>query len=351
MFELDQIQVRLDSGDAAAQWNLPRELGSASQILCCDSRSGIACWKDCDGNSREWPDPSAALDWMAKTILNHPSAARWIGYFSYDLGRKFEQIGHSAADDLKLPLFVFTFHSTDFPERPPRTPSFFASSPAAMKSNFTRPGYESAVQRVLDFISAGDVFQVNLSQRFTAPMAEPAAAIYRRLPPASFGAFLDYGLFALLSNSPELFFRVGPDRHILTRPIKGTRPLIAGMEKELRESAKDQAELNMIVDLERNDLGRVCEIGSVKVSEDRVIEAHSSVFHGVASIEGVLRDEVTFVELLRAIFPGGSVTVLRKSVPCRSSMNWNPSAAARIAVRSAIWIRPETSNSMSPSEP
>jgi len=95
---------------------------------------------------------------------------------------------------------------------------------------------------------------------------------------------------------------------VTTRPIKGTRPRAAGMEEELRHSLKDQAELNMIVDLERNDLGRVCEIGSVRVIEPRVIEAHPTVYHGVATIEGQLRDDVTFADLLRATFPSGSVT-------------------------------------------
>ena len=95
---------------------------------------------------------------------------------------------------------------------------------------------------------------------------------------------------------------------MLTRPIKGTRPRGAGMERQLRDSPKDQAELFMIVDLERNDLGRVCRIGSVKVTEQRTIETHPTVYHGAASIEGVLRDDVGLVDLLRAAFPGGSVT-------------------------------------------
>src|SRR5262249_4999701 len=119
---------------------------------------------------------------------------------------------------------------------------------------------------------------------------------------------LEFDDFALISNSPELFLRVTPDRHVLTRPIKGTRPRAPGMEIELRDSAKDQAELAMIVDLERNDLGRVCEIGSVHVVEPRAIEAHPTVYHGVATIEGTLRRDVSFVDLLRATFPGGSVT-------------------------------------------
>ncbi len=95
---------------------------------------------------------------------------------------------------------------------------------------------------------------------------------------------------------------------MITRPIKGTRPLAPGMEDELRRSIKDQAELHMIIDLERNDLGRVCETGSVRVTQPRVIEAHPTVYHGVASVEGVLRREIDLPALLKATFPGGSIT-------------------------------------------
>jgi anthranilate/para-aminobenzoate synthase component I len=157
---------------------------------------------------------------------------------------------------------------------------------------------------------------VNLSQRFTAGLRGSPRKVFDHLcrhSPAGFGAFLPGDDYALVSNSPELFLRVTPDpatgrRRVITRPIKGTRPRGAGMDAELRDSPKDQAELNMIVDLERNDLGRVCEIGSVRVTDPRSIEAHPTVYHGVATVEGVLRDDVTFVDLLRATFPGGSVT-------------------------------------------
>jgi para-aminobenzoate synthetase component I len=146
-------------------------------------------------------------------------------------------------------------------------------------------------------------------------VGEGPEEIYGRLQaeaPAVYGALLDYGDFALVSNSPELFLNVMPladgKNKVVTRPIKGTRRRAVGAEEELRNSLKDQAELNMIVDVERNDLGRICEIGSVKVTEPRAIETHPTVVHGVATIEGVLREDVGFVELLRATFPTGSVT-------------------------------------------
>ena len=183
-----------------------------------------------------------------------------------------------------------------------------------VSSTFAPENYLQAVSRAMQYIRAGDIFQVNLSQRFTTPLTVPLDRIYRTLlesAPAWYGGCLDFHDHALLCNSPELFLRVttfNGHRHVVTRPIKGTRPRRPGLDHELRASHKDQAELNMIVDLERNDLGRVCRVGSVKVTEPRAIETHPTVYHGAATIEGVLRDDVTFVDLLRATFPGGSVT-------------------------------------------
>jgi para-aminobenzoate synthetase component 1 len=308
------IQVRLDSADRAAAWNFAAA-DPPLKCLWCDGKTQVARLTSADGLQRRWEHPLAALEWVERSILDpsNPSGARWIGYLSYDLGRCFEQWPAPAADDLGLPLFVFTYHVP--PAHRPAAAAHGApgACPAGLgvESNFSRREYEAAVKRVIEYIRAGDVFQVNLSQRFTAPLPRPARDIYGRLHAAAcarHGAFLDYGDFALLCNSPELFLRVTPDRRVVTRPIKGTRRRGAGMEAELRDSAKDQAELNMIVDLERNDLGRVCRIGSVRVTEARRIETHPTVLHGVATIEGQLKEKVSFVDLLGATFPGGSVT-------------------------------------------
>jgi aminodeoxychorismate synthase component I len=257
---------------------------------------------------RQWTDPLEALRWMSQTFW--PGEGRWIGYLSYDLGRLFERLPSHATNDLGLPLFVFTY-CRPIGDRPAGAEPDYGISATALASDFTRVEYEAAVARVMEYISAGDVFQVNLSQRFTAGLSRHPSEIYQRLvreSPSPYGAYLGYEDFAIVSNSPELFFRVTPDRKIITRPIKGTRPMKPGMEAELRDSSKDQAELNMIVDLERNDLGRICQVGSVRVSEQRAIEPHPTVYHGVATIEGNLRDDIGFVDLLRAMFPGGSVT-------------------------------------------
>jgi para-aminobenzoate synthetase component 1 len=242
-----------------------------------------------------------------------PDEGRWIGYLSYDLGWLFESSPAASPDDFGLPLFVFTYCRT-IPDRPSGAEPDYGLSDAPLVSNFTRCRYEAAVKTAIEYIAAGDVFQVNLAQRFTAGLRFHPAEIYRRLvqhAPARYGAYLGYENFALISNSPELFLRVqsaSDGRCVITRPVKGTRPRRPGMETELRDSLKDQAELNMIVDLERNDLGRICKIGTVRVSEPRTIETHPTVYHGVSTIRGILRDDVSFVDLLRATFPGGSVT-------------------------------------------
>jgi para-aminobenzoate synthetase component 1 len=331
--------VALDSAPVDSPWSRWSYYPSpATALLQCDGVTARTMLQTARGVVREWPDPLDALQWLDEQSRESPSAGPpfkggWIGYLSYDLGRHFERLPARAADDLRLPLFSFTFHdrviAVDHASREAyecRTESEWRE-PIALESCYTtghvpllsttpRPAYESAVRRALDYIAAGDVFQVNLSQRFSAGLPRTPRELYDRLRrdnPAWFGAFLDHGDHALMCNSPELFLRVTPDartarQHVITRPIKGTRRRGPGMREELLASAKDQAELNMIVDLERNDLGRVCEIGSVRVCEPRTIEEHPTVYHGVAAVEGALREDVTFADLLRATFPGGSIT-------------------------------------------
>jgi anthranilate/para-aminobenzoate synthase component I len=312
MHRVTDIKVRLDSASAETHWSLPLDWPAPAKMLWCDPVTRRAKLTNAMAVEQEWDDPLDALDWMAGTITDHPSPeARWIGYLSYDLGRLIEIIPNRAIDDLKLPLFLFTLHSPVESRPPVPAAPEPRRSDQPLRSNFTRPAYEAAVARAIDYIRAGDIFQVNLSQRFTAGLNVSPQFVYDRLnesSPAQYGACLNYGDFALISNSPELFLSVTPDGKVTTRPIKGTRPRADGMDKELRDSVKDQAELNMIVDLERNDFGRVCEIGTVKVTESRAIEEHPTVYHGVATIEGMLREDVTFADLLRATFPGGSIT-------------------------------------------
>jgi len=187
----------------------------------------------------------------------------------------------------------------------------------ALESSFTRTEYLKAVQRVRDYIFAGDIFQANLSQRFEAPLREPAWTLYRRLRernPAPFAAFLDFPEAVILSASPERFLRVDAGGRVETRPIKGTRPRGIGPEHDaalaqaLAESAKDRAENLMIVDLMRNDLSRVCAPGSVRVDELFALEQYATVHHLVSTVVGELAPGADALDLLRAAFPGGSIT-------------------------------------------
>jgi para-aminobenzoate synthetase component I len=187
-----------------------------------------------------------------------------------------------------------------------------------LRSTFTHRGYLDAVTRVRDYIVAGDIFQANLSQRFHAPLTEPAFELYARLRqgnPAAFAAYLDFGGLAVLSASPERFLRLEANgRQVETRPIKGTRPRGLGpmhdaaLGRALSESGKDRAENVMIVDLLRNDLSRVCRPGTVRVPELFALERHPTVHHLVSTVVGVLDRGCDAIDLLRATFPGGSIT-------------------------------------------
>jgi len=186
-----------------------------------------------------------------------------------------------------------------------------------VRSNFTRAGYFDAVARVIEYIRAGDIFQANLSQRLEAPLVDTPLALYQRLRrrnPAPFAALLDFGDVIVASSSPERFLRVQPDGRVETRPIKGTRPRGVGPEHDaalalaLAESAKDRAENVMIVDLLRNDLSRVCRPGTVRVPELFALEHYATVHHLVSTVVGDLAPGHDAVDLLRAAFPGGSIT-------------------------------------------
>jgi para-aminobenzoate synthetase component 1 len=202
-----------------------------------------------------------------------------------------------------------------------RAPSYPADSGwdsrLAIRSSFTREGYLQAVERVREYIFAGDIFQANLSQRFEAPLREPAWTLYRRLRqrnPAPFAAFLDFPEAVILSASPERFLHVDAAGRVETRPIKGTRPRGIGPEHDaalaeaLAESAKDRAENLMIVDLMRNDLSRVCAPGTVRVDELFALEQYATVHHLVSTVVGELAPGADALDLLRAAFPGGSIT-------------------------------------------
>jgi para-aminobenzoate synthetase component 1 len=231
-----------------------------------------------------------------------------------------------------------------------------------LRSSFARAEYLAAVERVREYIFAGDIFQANLSQRFEAATDESAWSFYMRLRQrnaAPFAAFLDFPEVVVVSASPERFLRVDANGHVETRPIKGTRPRGFGPEHDaalgqaLAESAKDRAENLMIVDLMRNDLSRVCAPGSVRVSELFSLEHYATVHHLVSTVVGNLSPGTDAIDLLRAAFPGGSITGApklrameiiaelepsRRGVYCGSIGYWSVTGEldTSIAIRTAV---------------
>ncbi len=195
-------------------------------------------------------------------------------------------------------------------------PQFSIPGRGNLKSNFSPDGYRRAVQRVIDYIHAGDAFQVNLSQRLLHEASGSSIDLYCRLRkrnPAPFAGYLDGGTWQIASASPERFIRID-ESFVETRPIKGTRGRspypVADMftGDVLRASEKDRAENVMIVDLLRNDLSRTCKPDSVRVSQLCGLETYEYVQHLVSVVEGILRPECTAIDVLRTSFPGGSVT-------------------------------------------
>ena len=214
------------------------------------------------------------------------------------------------ADFNKISGIVFTKPSYQLDHELSRTPR------VNIYSNFTKSQYLGAIKKVKEYIRQGQIYQLNLAQQFRATVDSSALEIYRLLrkeSPSYFNAFFDAGAFQIISSSPERFLKVQYDK-VFTRPMKGTRPryrdikMDRKMRKELLKSEKDKAELMMIVDLERNDLGRVCNYNSVKVLNLRQLEEYSTVFQTTASITGRLHKDFDRIDLLRACFPGGSIT-------------------------------------------
>jgi len=273
-----------------------------------------------------------------------------IGYFGYDLAPQLERLPRKAPRDSRLPDVRFALYDTAvvidhatgsagvvatdlfgegepavraraaaWRERLGRAPAAVRGTPGRLgpvEGNFTKGAYLDAVRRALEYVAAGDIFQVNLSQRFTAVGDPDPFDLYLRLKvlsPAPFAAFLRWDDMAVVSASPEWFYRTRGDG-IVTRPIKGTRPrggdpaADAALAAELAASPKDRAELTMIVDLERNDLGRVARYGTVRVVGAPEVESFAQVHHLVATVGARVRPGAGPVEVVRAMFPGGSIT-------------------------------------------
>jgi para-aminobenzoate synthetase component 1 len=197
------------------------------------------------------------------------------------------------------------------------SPSYQLPGYERVFSNFTPDQFRQAIARGVQYTHAGDCFQVNLAQRLLAPYQASPLALYQRLrraSPAQCAGYFDMGDFTVCSSSPERFIQLSPSGELETRPIKGTRPRgttpadDARLASELESSAKDRAENVMIVDLLRNDLGRVAEYGSIQVPELCRLESNASVHHLVSVVKAKLRAGMTAFDVLRATLPGGSIT-------------------------------------------
>jgi para-aminobenzoate synthetase component 1 len=176
--------------------------------------------------------------------------------------------------------------------------------------------YLKAIEKIKRYIYDGDVYQINFSQRFECDYGTRPIELFNwqnYFNPSPYAAYIDAGDFQIVSASPEMFITI-TDGTISTKPIKGTRPRINKTAEDIKnfnelvDSEKEQAELNMIIDLERNDIARICEYGTRKVIQSRTIESYPTVFHAVATVAGQLRKEITFCDVLKAMFPGGSIT-------------------------------------------
>lgn len=275
-----------------------------------------------------------------------------VGYLSYDLCHHIENLPRTAVDDVDVPDMYFGLYDgvVCIDHRGEKDRVYVASlgivdseqgrveqliekiKTAEMegvsielpestvkkefKSNFTRDEFVSSVRRVQDYIKSGDIYQANLTQRYSCDLEESPYELYgklREINPAPFASFMDFGEGHIVSSSPERFIKLR-DNIIETRPIKGTRPRGKNAEEdkkyreELMGSEKDKAELLMIVDLERNDLGKIAKTGTVEVTELFKLEEYSTVYHLVSTVVAEVREDCDVVDCIIATFPGGSIT-------------------------------------------
>ena len=367
----DDMPFLLESAMLMERYGRYSILGS-NPIITIRSKGAITEVTRDGRNTIYTSDPLAVVDDMIKSFgMLEKDRFSWlpftggaVGYFGYDLNRQIERIPDIAEDDQKIPDIYLGFYTeaiiVDHLDKKTYaiayTPADNAESldkaqshldllirkatkaqdelhtapgdtwqplrkdkhvvAANLASNFTREEYKQAIDKAKEYISAGDIFQVNLAQRFTADLHVDHYTLYKLLReanPAPFAAYLGYDDFSILSSSPERFMFVN-DRYVETRPIKGTRPRYKDSDKdkaavsELQASEKDSAENVMIVDVKRNDLGRICEFGSVRVPELMVVESYEAVHHLVSTVVGQLRPDIGMMDLIKASFPGGSIT-------------------------------------------
>ncbi len=312
---------------------------------------------DLDGRTcRTEGDPLAALRTLIRTQTEVPPVAPFcggaVGYLAYDTIRWTENIPDSNPDDLGVPdaLFIFPQEIICFDHRdkllhvllytdsgqprrleqikaavecgqaascqPSEPGSLPAGDEAPLRSNMSRAQFEQMVARAKEYIYAGDIFQVVLSQRFEFPLTVEPLRLYQALRltnPSPYMYYLRLDDLHIAGSSPEMLVTL-TGRKVVTRPLAGTRPRgatpaeDAALARELQADEKERAEHVMLVDLGRNDLGRVCEYGSIQLSELLEIERHSKVMHLVSNVEGWLRADRDALDVFQAVFPAGTVS-------------------------------------------
>ena len=357
-----------EPGAAFLDSSLVNELGHYSVIGRCPYLKLVKDGENFTINGR--PETETTFeDYMREYLNTHedknssglPIVSGAVGYFSYDYGRKQMGVPSGEKDLVTVPEAVLTFYDCFIVEdcREKRTylvsNGITGNAPELIRSmekeiqenvkfdkisasetkkkitdpvshrekfriqvhpNFEKEEYKQAVDRMIRYIIEGDIYIANMTQQLTIESEKPPLDVFydlRKNNPSPFGGYLDFGDYQIVCASPERFLKM-KDRHVNTRPIKGTRKRGVTSEedemlrRELQDSGKDKSELLIIVDLERNDLNRVCTPGSVKVTELFTVEAYATVFHLVSDIEGKLEEGKNVMDLLEAAFPGGSIT-------------------------------------------
>lgn len=277
-----------------------------------------------------------------------PIVSGAIGYFSYEYGRKLMEVPSNKEELVSIPDAVLVFYDfymiedrhenrtyliangiTEDAEKQIKSVEKRIAEPLdengrikkesydiEIRPNFEKEEYKQAVDDMIRYIIEGDIYITNMTQQLSVKSEKKPLDVFydlRRNNPSPFGGYMDYGDYQIVCASPERFLKMKKG-HVNTRPIKGTRKRGATpeedlcMRNELENSEKDKSELLMIVDLERNDLNRVCRPGSVKVTELFTVEEYATVFHLVSDIEGELETDKNVMDLLEATFPGGSIT-------------------------------------------
>lgn len=328
----------------------------AEPFLTFSSKGDSCCISHQDRRKEtESGDPFAVLQRLLRqfAVEAHeqiPFIGGAVGYFGYDLCHFIEKLPRRAVDDVGVPDCFFGFYDgiyavdhaackvdmialgihgseaeviakmetvlRQISKHPPCVKPYHNTSQEILRMNMTKEEYVAAIHRIREYIRRGDIYQANFTQRFECVFTGDAVSFYaalRKVNPAPFAAFIDTGDCIVVSSSPERFIKVR-NRIIETRPIKGTiaRGRTAAEDKQNRaallHSEKDRSELLMIVDLERNDLSRIAQKGTVKVQELFTLETYATVHHLVATITARLRPECELIDCIRATFPGGSIT-------------------------------------------